>query len=155
VPSPGSYFPVGENCRHSRGLGWRAPVSGRQFLAFPPVSARFFPISVSGEGRLVRLLPETGSGLTAAWGQQPRSALLSKSYFGWLDGGSRETVGRIASSHWIPCGGLQESSRVGSSICALVPAQEGYDEHKRWASWPTIAHAPADCLLTCQCQEVY
>src|SRR4029077_20641664 len=41
--------------RHSRGLGWGAPVSGRQFLAFrllrggfrAPVSAGDFPISVS------------------------------------------------------------------------------------------------------------
>jgi len=27
------------------------------------------------------------------------------------------------------------------------------DEHKIWASWPTIAHAPADCSLTCQCRR--
>ena len=29
VGSPGCYFPVRENPRHSRGLGWHAPVSGR------------------------------------------------------------------------------------------------------------------------------
>ncbi len=34
IGSPGYYFPMCENPRHSRGLGWRAPVSDRQFLAF-------------------------------------------------------------------------------------------------------------------------
>jgi hypothetical protein len=34
VWSPGYYFPVCENPRHSRGLGWCAPVSVRQFLPF-------------------------------------------------------------------------------------------------------------------------
>ena len=29
VGSPGCYFPVRESPRHSRGLGWHAPVSGR------------------------------------------------------------------------------------------------------------------------------
>ena len=69
VRSPWYYFPVCENPRHSGELGWRAPVSGRQFLAFSsfgqgfraPVSARHFPISISAERRLVRLLTETGS----------------------------------------------------------------------------------------------
>ena len=53
----------------SRRLGCPAPVSGQQFAAFryfgrgfrAPVSARYFPISVSGEGRLVRVLAETSS----------------------------------------------------------------------------------------------
>jgi hypothetical protein len=93
VPHPdssvsGVYFPHGQKSSTFLRVRLRASVSGRQFLGFPsfgrgfraPVSARFFPISVSGEGRLVRLLPETGSGLTAARGQQPRSALLSESY---------------------------------------------------------------------------
>jgi hypothetical protein len=52
-----------------RGLRWWVPVSGQKFLAFwsfrrgfrAPVSARYFPISVFGEGRLVRLLAETSS----------------------------------------------------------------------------------------------
>ena len=65
----GCYFPLGENRRHSRGLGWGAPVSGRRFPVFrsvrggfrTPVSARHFPISISAERRLVRLLTETGS----------------------------------------------------------------------------------------------
>src|SRR5262249_4630054 len=55
-------FPIAENRRGSRGLGWQAAVSAQKFLAFrasgrgfrAPVSARFFPIPVSGEG-------ETGS----------------------------------------------------------------------------------------------
>jgi hypothetical protein len=79
---------------HSGRLGWPALVSGQQLPAIlsfgrefrAPVSARFFPISVSGEGRRVRLLPETGSGLTAAVYSLGRSALLSKRYFGWLEG---------------------------------------------------------------------
>jgi hypothetical protein len=58
-----------ENRRHSRRLGWGAPVSGRQFPAFrsfgggfrAPVSAGGFPISVSAVQRPVRLLTETGS----------------------------------------------------------------------------------------------
>jgi hypothetical protein len=68
------------NHRHFRGLGPLAAVSCREFFALrpfrrgfrAPVSARFFPISVSGEGRRVRLLPETGSGLTAAPGGSTR-----------------------------------------------------------------------------------
>ena len=60
--SPGYYFPVGGNPRHSRGLSWRAPVSDRQFLVFrsvrggfrAPVSAGGFPISVSAVQRPVR-----------------------------------------------------------------------------------------------------
>jgi hypothetical protein len=67
--SPRFYFLVCENPRHSRGLGWRAPVSGRQFLVFrswtggfrAPVSARHFSISVSAWLRPVRYLTETGS----------------------------------------------------------------------------------------------
>src|ERR1700731_894963 len=59
VLSLGCYFPVGENRRHSRRLGWGAPVSGPQFLAFrllrggflAPVSGGDFPISVSGVQR--------------------------------------------------------------------------------------------------------
>src|ERR1700731_2516639 len=62
VLSLGGYFPVGENRRHSRRLGWGAPVSGPQFLAFrllrggflAPVSGGDFPISVSGVQRPVR-----------------------------------------------------------------------------------------------------
>jgi hypothetical protein len=62
VRSLGCYFPVGENRRHSRRLGWGAPVSGPQFLAFrllrggflAPVSGGDFPISVSGVQRPVR-----------------------------------------------------------------------------------------------------
>jgi hypothetical protein len=41
VGSPGCYFPVCENPRHSRGLGWHAPVSVRQFLPFRSVGAGF------------------------------------------------------------------------------------------------------------------
>jgi hypothetical protein len=55
-------FRVGENRRHSRGLGGRAAVSGQQILKFPvwtsgfvaPVSAHHFPISVSARQRPVR-----------------------------------------------------------------------------------------------------
>src|SRR5580704_16351155 len=69
VGSPGCYFPVCENPRHSRGLRRRAPVSGRQFAAFrpsrggfrAPVSGRHFPISISVGQRPVRLQTETGS----------------------------------------------------------------------------------------------
>jgi hypothetical protein len=69
VESPGCYFPVCENPRHSRGLGWRAPVSDRRLLACwsvrggfrAAVSARDFPISISAGRRPVRLLTETGS----------------------------------------------------------------------------------------------
>ena len=69
VRSPGCYFPVGENRRHSRGLGWGEPVSGRQLPVFrsvrggfwAPGSAVVFPISVSAVQRPVRLLTETGS----------------------------------------------------------------------------------------------
>jgi hypothetical protein len=58
----GCYFPLGENRRHSRGLGWGAPVSGRRFPVFrsvrggfrAPVSAGGFPISVSAVQRPVR-----------------------------------------------------------------------------------------------------
>jgi hypothetical protein len=54
VRSPGCYFLVGENRRHSRGLVWGAPVSGRQFPVLrllrggfrAPVSAVGFSISV-------------------------------------------------------------------------------------------------------------
>jgi hypothetical protein len=54
--------------RHSRGLGWRAGVSGRHILEFEvrnggfvePVSARHFPISVSACLRPVRYVMETG-----------------------------------------------------------------------------------------------
>jgi hypothetical protein len=61
-------FRVGENRRHSRGLGGRAAVSGQQVLKFPvctsgfvaPVSAHHFPISVSARPRPVRYLTETG-----------------------------------------------------------------------------------------------
>jgi hypothetical protein len=61
VRSPGGYFPVGENRRHSRGLGWGEPVSGRQLPVFrsvrggfwAPVSAGDFPISVSAVRRPV------------------------------------------------------------------------------------------------------
>ena len=61
-------FPVCENRRHSRGLGWRAGVSGWQILEFRlwiggfavPVSARHFPIFVSVCQRLVRYVAETG-----------------------------------------------------------------------------------------------
>jgi hypothetical protein len=57
-----------ENRRHSRGLGWRAGVSGWQILEFrlwtggfvAPVSGRHFPISVSGYPRPVRYVTETG-----------------------------------------------------------------------------------------------
>jgi hypothetical protein len=110
VRSRGCIFPMaGKSSTFPRvrlaGAGlWPAisgfPSFGRGFRA--PVSARFFPISVSGAGRLVRLLRETGSGLTAARGQQPWSAVLSKSYFGGLEAGLREAVGRIASSHCLP-----------------------------------------------------
>jgi len=61
-------FRVGENRRHSRGLGGRAAVSGQQIPKFPvwtsgfvaPVSAHHFPISVSARPRPVRYLTETG-----------------------------------------------------------------------------------------------
>src|ERR1700731_3691458 len=67
VRSLGCYFPVGENRRHSRRLGWGAPVSGPQFLAFrllrggflAPVSGGYFPISVSGVQRPVRQQTES------------------------------------------------------------------------------------------------
>jgi hypothetical protein len=57
-----------ENCRYSRGLGWRAGVFSRQILEFQvrtggfvePVSARHFPISVSACPRPVRYVTETG-----------------------------------------------------------------------------------------------
>ena len=57
-----------ENRRHSRGLGWRAGVSGWQILEFrlwtggfaAPVSARHFPIPVSAYPRPVRYVTETG-----------------------------------------------------------------------------------------------
>jgi hypothetical protein len=37
----GCYFPLGENRRHSRGLGWGAPVSGRRFPVFRSCGAGF------------------------------------------------------------------------------------------------------------------
>jgi hypothetical protein len=63
VRSPVCDFRVRENRRHSRVLGWRARVSGRQILDFrlwtggfaAPVSARHFPISVSACPRPVRV----------------------------------------------------------------------------------------------------
>src|ERR1700751_1035386 len=69
VQSPHSIFPRTGKRPRSRRLGSPAPVSGQQFAAFryfgrgfrAPVSARYFPISVFGEGRLVRLLAETSS----------------------------------------------------------------------------------------------
>jgi hypothetical protein len=59
--SPLCDFRVCENRRHSRGLGWRAVVSGWQILEFrlwtggfaAAVSARHFPISVSAPVRYV------------------------------------------------------------------------------------------------------
>jgi hypothetical protein len=68
VQSLRCYFPVCENRRHSRGLGYRARVSGRQFLESRSwiddfaalVSARHFPISVSACRRPVRCETETG-----------------------------------------------------------------------------------------------
>jgi hypothetical protein len=68
VRSPLRDFRVCENRRHSRGLGWRALVSGWQILEFclwtggfaAPVSGRHFPISVSAYPRPVRYVPETG-----------------------------------------------------------------------------------------------
>jgi hypothetical protein len=61
-------FRVCENRRHSRGLGWRALVSGWQILEFrlwtggfaAAVSARHFPISVSAYPRPVRYVTEIG-----------------------------------------------------------------------------------------------
>src|SRR3984893_16437003 len=55
VRSLGCYFPAGENRRHSRRLGWGAPVSGQQFLVFrslrggfrAPGPGRYSPISRS------------------------------------------------------------------------------------------------------------
>jgi hypothetical protein len=41
VRSPGCYFAVGANRRHSRGLGRGAPVSGRQFPVFRSVRGGF------------------------------------------------------------------------------------------------------------------
>src|ERR1700758_2361458 len=69
VQSPHTIFARTGKRPRSRRLGSPAPVSGQPFAAFryfgrgfrAPVSARYFPISVSGERRLVRLLPETGS----------------------------------------------------------------------------------------------
>ena len=68
VRSPLCDFRVCENRRDSRGLGWRARVSGRQIPDFrvrtgsfaAPVSARHFPISVSACPRPVRYVTETG-----------------------------------------------------------------------------------------------
>jgi hypothetical protein len=68
VWSPDCIFPRTGKRPCSRRLGCPARVSRQQFQAFryfgrgfrAPVSARFFPISVFREGRLVRLLPETG-----------------------------------------------------------------------------------------------
>jgi hypothetical protein len=83
-PVSGVLFPGGWNPRHSRGLGWRAPVSDRQFLVFrslrggfrAPVSARHFPISIPACRRLVRLLTEAGSrrALRVRRGSCPRDA---------------------------------------------------------------------------------
>jgi len=58
---------VGENWRHFRGLGWRAPLSGRKLLIFRSFRGGFrrrsllaiFQFSVSAARRLVRLLNET------------------------------------------------------------------------------------------------
>ena len=68
VRSPLCDFRVCENRRHSRGLGWRALVSGWQILEFrlwtggfaAPVSACHFPIAVSANSRPVRYVTETG-----------------------------------------------------------------------------------------------
>jgi hypothetical protein len=72
--------PLGRD--RGEGLGFRAPVS-----------ARFFP----GEGRLVRLLPETGSGLTAAVYSLGRLFCLSVT----LAGSRRERVakGTVSPKH--------------------------------------------------------
>jgi hypothetical protein len=61
VRSRGCIFPMAGNRRHSRTLGWRAPVSGGQFVAFPSFGRGFrapallaffqFPTS-SGSGRM-------------------------------------------------------------------------------------------------------
>ena len=85
VGSPGYYFPMCENPRHSRGLGWHAPVSVRQFLPFrsvrggfwAPVSGCHFSISISVRQRPVRLLTETGL----------RSALRVRRWRSWRRGG--------------------------------------------------------------------
>jgi hypothetical protein len=69
VRSPDCIFPRKGKRPHCRRLGWPGPVSGQQLPAIlsfgrgfrAPVSARYFPISVPGERRLVRLLAETSS----------------------------------------------------------------------------------------------
>jgi hypothetical protein len=71
VGSLAYYFSVRENPRHSRGLGWRTPVSDRRFMTFrssrggfrAPISERHFPISISACRRPVRYLTETGFGV--------------------------------------------------------------------------------------------
>jgi hypothetical protein len=104
-------FPRTGKRPHSRGLGRPAPVSGRQLLAIlsyghgfrAPVSARFIPISVSGEGRLVRRLPESGS-RNARWvirrdadvGSTASVGSLAKSYFDCPDA---DRVKPLAGSH--------------------------------------------------------
>ena len=78
----GVIFPVGENRRHSRRLGWGAPVSGPQFLAFrllrggflAPVSGGDFPISVSGVQRPVvpiKIIRREMMGVTARFSNGP------------------------------------------------------------------------------------
>jgi hypothetical protein len=81
-------FPVGENRRHSRRLGWGAPVSGRQVSVFrsvrggfwAPVSARHFSISISAGRRPVRLLNSQSAlrvtGAMPARSPWPRRALV-------------------------------------------------------------------------------
>src|ERR1700731_1763303 len=81
----GCYFPLGENRRHSRGLGWGAPVSGRRFPVFrsvrggfrAPVSAGGFPISVSAVQRRF----ETGVG-----GSSSFTGLLDEWLMPWKPG---------------------------------------------------------------------
>src|ERR1700730_13390733 len=97
VRSLGCYFPVGENRRHSRRLGWGAPVSGPQFLAFrllrggflAPVSGGDFPISVSGVQRPVR--QQTESRL-----HPPRTSALLSILTRWAAGGGGPGRGRAA-----------------------------------------------------------
>jgi|SRR5262249_4395169 len=69
----------------------------------------FFQFPFPGGRRLVRELAETSSknangagGSDAEEVHQSRATLLSKGCFGGLDAGSREAVGRIASSHCNP-----------------------------------------------------
>ena len=79
--SPLGFFRVCENRRHSRGLGWRALVSGWRILEFrlwtggfaAAVSAHHFPISVSAYPRPVRYVTETGR-RRRSWPAEPRIA---------------------------------------------------------------------------------